>query len=299
MSAVFVVGSLHLDVIVNAPSLPRPDETLIGSAVAYAFGGKGGNQALAAARMGAKTAMAGRVGADRFGQQLLTELDRAGIDRTQVATDSGASGMSVAIVDPAGDYGAVVVSAANTRINAAAITIPPGTRVLCLQNEIPAAVNIAIAGQAKARGLQTLLNAAPALASPYASPDLFPHLIVNRIEAADMTGSDDPMTAARQLSAQGYATVILTLGSDGLLLCTTAEPVPYPAPKVTAISSHGAGDAFVGACAAMLAQGAALTAALDFAQSAAALHVATPPEQRATITPGQVRDFSAAQSTSR
>ena len=299
MSAVFVVGSLHLDVIVNAPSLPRPDETLIGSAVAYAFGGKGGNQALAAARMGAKTAMAGRVGGDLFGRHLLADLDRAGVDRTQVITDDGASGMSVAIVDTAGDYGAVVVSAANTRINAAAITIPPGTRVLCLQNEIPAAVNIAIAGQAKARGLQTLLNAAPALASPYASPDLFPHLIVNRVEAADMTGTDDPMTAARQLSVRGYESVILTLGGDGLIVCTTGDPVHCPAPRVTTISSHGAGDAFVGACAAMLAQGATMTIALDFAQAAAALHVATSPEQRADITPDQVSTFRAAQSSSR
>ena len=99
---VFVVGALHLDVIVNAPRLPRLDETLIGDAVDYAFGGKGGNQAVSAARMGAKTAMAGRVGNDRFGEQILAVLQSSGVDHTRVHSDDGASGMSVAIVDAGG-----------------------------------------------------------------------------------------------------------------------------------------------------------------------------------------------------
>ncbi|MDH3264281.1 MAG: PfkB family carbohydrate kinase, partial [Paracoccaceae bacterium] len=111
--SVWVVGSLHLDVIVEAPRLPRLDETLVGQGVSYRLGGKGGNQAVAAARMGAEVAMAGAVGSDAFAETLLAELDRAGVDRAGVARLPGASGMSVAILDATGGYGAVIVSAAN------------------------------------------------------------------------------------------------------------------------------------------------------------------------------------------
>ncbi|MEX0285791.1 MAG: ribokinase [Paracoccaceae bacterium] len=282
---ILVAGSLHLDVIVNAPALPRLDETLMGQDVTYAFGGKGGNQALAAARMGGAVALAGRVGTDGFGDQILRTLRDADIDYTQVHRDPGASGMSVAIVDQNGDYGAVVVSAANQHVQAEEITLPKGTALLLLQNELPAAVNRALAVRAQAQGTRVIWNAAPARHDPelLANTDL---LIVNRVEAADMTGLETPQDQAVALARS--CPVVVTLGGDGLTYAGP-DPVHLPAQAVTPISTHGAGDAFTGALAAQLAGGQEIPDALVFAQTAAALHVSLPVAQRGTVTPDRVR----------
>ena len=292
--SVFVCGSLHLDVIVGAPHLPRLDETVVGTEVTHAFGGKGGNQAVAAARMGARTTMAGRVGSDAFGTQLLTALASSDVDHSQVLTTQGASGMSVAIIEPTGDYGAVIVSAANLEIDPERVTIPPGTSILILQNEIPEAVNIAVANKAREAGAQVILNAAPARPMGSDMLALVDILIVNAIEAADMLGvSDadlDPWGAARDLAKLGPNKIIVTLGGRGLVIFDD-EAALYPGHKVTLISTHGAGDAFIGALGARLAQGVPLNDASAFAQAAAALHVSTPVDQRAGITADQVSRF--------
>ena len=288
--SVHVVGSLHLDVIVEAPRLPRLDETLVGQAVSYRFGGKGGNQAVAAARMGASVSMAGAVGSDAFAETLLAELDRAGVDRTRVVRLSGASGMSVAILDAAGGYGAVIVSAANLAVEGGK-PMPPGTTQLLLQNEIPEAANLAAARAARAAGAAVILNAAPARPVAPELLALTDLLVVNRLEAAQLTGQpeDAPEAAALALLALGPAQVIVTLGARGLHARTRDEAIHLPAPRVRTRSSHGAGDAFLGALAARLDAGEALEPALRFAQAAAALHVATPSEDRSGIGPERVR----------
>ncbi len=291
--SILVIGALHLDVVVDAPHLPALDETVVGDAVAYRFGGKGGNQAVAAARMGARVAMAGRVGPDRFGEQILAALDAAGVDRSGVLTVDGASGMSVAIVDHAGDYGAVIVSGVNRVIDGNAVVLPKGLQTILLQNEVPEAVNLAIAARA-APGVRLILNAAPA--RPVA-PGLLARvdaLVVNRGEAAAMTGTDDPQDAAARLLASGPRAVIVTLGGEGLICATAgAPPLVLRAPRVDVISTHGAGDAFTGALAAELTRGAGLPDALAFAQGAAALTVATHPDARDAVTPEAVRAFLA------
>lgn len=297
--AVFVVGALHLDVIVDAPRLPRIDETLVGQSVRYAFGGKGGNQAVAAARMGATVAMAGRVGPDGFGDQLLGELDRAGVDRTQVRRDPGASGMSVAIVQEDGDYGAVIVSAANLAIDPDEVSIPDDARLVLLQNEVPDTVNRAVAEGAATRGIPVLWNAAPHRHASEIDPTHIAHLVVNRVEAADMSGEDTPQAAADALLAQGFKSVILTLGADGLIQADATGQHPMPGLDVPVISTHGAGDAFVGALAARLDTGDSMRAALAFAQAAATLHVSTPVDQRPEITPEKVHAFLSAQTGNR
>ncbi|RMH46574.1 MAG: ribokinase, partial [Alphaproteobacteria bacterium] len=220
---VLVAGALHLDIIVDAPHLPRRDETVTGSAVAYRMGGKGGNQAVAAARMGAVTAMAGRVGRDGFGARILEALDAAGVDRSRVVAGDGPTGISVAIVEATGEYGAVIVSGVNGTVRADDIELPAGLRVLMLQNEIPEAVNLALARRA-APGTLLVLNAAPArpvARELLARTDV---LVVNRIEAAQMTGAapalPDPAAAARLLRGLGPKAVIVTLGADGLLAAT-------------------------------------------------------------------------------
>ncbi|MBY0396923.1 MAG: ribokinase, partial [Thermoleophilia bacterium] len=142
---ILVAGALHLDVVVTAPRLPRLDETLPGTSVAYPLGGKAGNQAMAAARMGARVALAGRVGTDAAGPRLISALDEGGVDRTQVRTVAGESGMSVAIVTEGGGYGAVIVPGVNRTIDAGEIVVERGTRLLLLQNEIAETVNLSLA----------------------------------------------------------------------------------------------------------------------------------------------------------
>jgi ribokinase len=290
---ILVAGSLHLDVIVDAPHLPREDETVTGRAVAYAFGGKGGNQAIAAARMGARVAMAGRVGDDAFAARLLAGLAEAGVDATRVQRGTGASGMSVAITLPGGGYGAVIVSAANLAIDAAAVALPGGLRWLVLQNEIPEAVNIALAQRARAAGARVILNAAPARSMAPALLAATDVLVVNRVEAADLTGPDlAPEAAAAALAARGPGAVIVTLGAEGLVLWDSASR-RAPAHAVAAVSTHGAGDMFVGALAAALDSSATLAEAAAFGQAAAALHVAAPVAERAAIAPAAVRALAA------
>jgi ribokinase len=284
---VFVVGALHLDVVVDAPHLPSLDETVVGSAVAYRFGGKGGNQAVAAARMGARVAMAGRVGRDRFGEMILAALDEAGVERSGVLEVDGASGMSVAIVDARGDYGAVIVSGVNRAIGE--VAVPSAAKVVVLQNEVPEAVNLAVA--AAAGDARVVLNAAPARELPAALMARVDVLIVNRGEAAALAGVADPEAAAVALRTKGPGVVIVTLGGEGLVTASDAGVVRMAAPRVEVASTHGAGDAFTGALAARIAGGDSLGEALRFAQGAAALTVATHPERRGELTDGKVRAF--------
>ena len=154
-AAVIVVGSLHYDIMVDAPGRPRKGETVTGRSWAPKFGGKGGNQAVAAGRQGVSTAMVGAVGKDSFGEALLASLDRAKVDRRGVAVFEGfGSGMSVAIFDDEGDYGAVIVSGSNLAItpDQASEDLLSHGKVLVLQNEIPELVNEAVARRARERG---------------------------------------------------------------------------------------------------------------------------------------------------
>src|SRR5258705_9842993 len=190
---VVVLGSLHLAILVHAPDRPKKGETLPGSAWGYKAGGKGGNQAVAAAQFGARASMVGRVGDDDFGKRLLRHLVDAGVDAEYVYTDPEAgSGMSVAIIDAEGDYGAVIVSGANLRLSnqdlEEAREIIRSAQVLVLQNEILEATNVAAAQSAKDNGIRVILNAAPA--RPL-GPDLSANvylLVVNAVEAAMICG---------------------------------------------------------------------------------------------------------------
>ncbi len=289
---ILVMGALHLDVIVNAPALPAPDETMMGKDVAYRFGGKGGNQAVSAARMGGKVAMIGVVGTDDFAQPLRAELARADVDMSMLATCDGASGMSVAIVQNDGSYGAVVVSGVNRQINAQQAKLDPPPKVVVLQNEIPVAENHALLARLP-QDVTVIWNAAPALARDAVMIERADILVVNRLEAAMQAGLPhdlpDPEAALAQLATEGRA-VIITLGADGYIAqARDGTRFGAKAHRVPVISTHGAGDAFVGALAAEIARGADLAAAAAFAQGAAALHVSTPLEGRANITSAQLR----------
>jgi ribokinase len=280
---VIVCGSLHLDIVVSAAKLPKLDETAVGSSWRKICGGKGGNQAIQAAKAGAKTAMIGRIGSDEFGQSLIGNLNRGSVDTTAVSFDDTlGSGMSVAILQDDGDYGAVIVSGANLGIKEASLKQTwrqlGGARVLVLQNEVPHPVNVAAAQCAKKAGALVILNAAPARKLDAALLDVTDVLIVNRIEAEDMCGFsvNDQAAAVAALPQLAGATraVVITLGGAGLVAASQGGlPVYIPALPVTVTSTHGAGDCFVGALAAHIASGGELIAACHVANRAAANHV--------------------------
>ena len=221
---IVVVGSLHYDIMVDAPDRPRKGETVAGHAWRPKFGGKGGNQAIAAARAGARVRMAGAVGDDEFGRFLLERLAAGSVDRDHVTTLPGTgSGMSVAISDAGGDYGAVIVSGANLSIDPQAVAdagLWRDARALILQNEVPEAVNVSAARAAKATGAIVCLNAAPVRTMPSELASLVDVLVVNAVEAEDMCGiavHDLPsaLAAARRLSS-GFGTVVVTAGGAGV-----------------------------------------------------------------------------------
>jgi ribokinase len=288
--AVIVVGSLHYDIMVDAPDRPRKGETIAGRGWSPKFGGKGGNQAVAARRQGVPTAMVGAVGDDSFGTALLAGLDRAKVDRTNVAVLSGiGSGMSVAIFDDDGDYGAVIVSGANLAITPAQAVAELLSRgkVLVLQNEIPEIVNEAVARHARNLGVATILNAAPARRFTTSLPDLVDILIVNAIEAEMLGGGDVSSLemaarAAARLAAR-FKSVVVTAGGDGVAsFDRSGRALKLASIKVAVASTHGAGDAFVGTLAARMAVGDPFEVALSTANIEAAKLVSTPEEERET-----------------
>ena len=285
MKNLFVVGSLHLDVVVKSPRIPKKDETIIGSAVKYVFGGKGGNQAIAADRNGASTFFAGRVGSDSFADLLTKQLEGSSVNFSALQVGPGASGMSVAIVEASGEYGAAVVSGENTNINETLIKIPENTGVLLLQNEISETVNLEIAKKAKAVGCKVWLNAAPAKKINSAFFSLVDICIVNRVEAKFYNFINNNKTHKN-------LTIIKTLGHEGLeLIKPNGKIRKIPAFSVNSISSHGAGDMFIGALAARYLIGDTMENALVYAQAAAALFISKAEEERAGITQRAVIDF--------
>jgi ribokinase len=298
---VVVLGSLHLDILVHAPDRPKKGETLPGSAWGYKAGGKGGNQAVAAAQFGARSSMIGRVGNDDFGKQLLSHLRDAGVDAERVYTDSEAgSGMSVAIIDAEGDYGAVIVSGANLRLSnkdlEAAREVLRSAQVLVLQNEVLEATNVAAAQLAKDYRIRVILNAAPARpleADLAANIDV---LVVNAVEAEMICGvavnSLQTATKAAALLSEQVANVVVTAGGLGLAVAERGKsPYAEAAHPVNLVDTHGAGDAFIGALAARLASGVSIVEAVRFANAAAALFVSTPADQKKTVTLDKVNRF--------
>ena len=267
---VAVVGSLHLDIMVKGPRLPMLDETVIGGEWGFKCGGKGGNQAVAAAKARARTAFVGRVGDDDFGKRLLGHLGGAGVDTTRVVTDPLlGSGMSVAIQTAEGSYGAVVVSGANQQI------LPLqfqglDTRVLLIQNEIAASTTLIAAKAMKLNGAIVIHNMAPVVPIDQQLLAITDVIVANRVEAEGLTGEKDMEKAARLIAQSGVAAIV-TMGENG---CWIAEkrrpPLHVPAFEVDVVSTHGAGDAFCGTLAAELSRGKTLEDAAETASEAAA-----------------------------
>jgi ribokinase len=280
--SLLVVGALHWDVVVRAPRLPRLDETLRGSDVAYRLGGKGGNQAMAAAGAGARVAFAGRIGADDAGRAMRAELVAAGVDVARLQEGHGASGMSVAITEASGGYAAVIVSGENLEIDPDALTLPEGCRIVLAQNEVDPGLLPQLARLARAGAAELWLNAAPAAGLSPEVLRLVDVLIVNRLEAADLAGVAPDLLTGGELvlalqSLAPQARILVTLGADGVAHAAAGGVVErFAADAVAVVSTHGAGDMFVGSLAAAVLRGDGWPEAIRFAQGRAAALIAAP-----------------------
>jgi ribokinase len=278
---VTVVGSLNMDLVIRSPRIPLPGETIIGSGFHIVPGGKGANQAVAAARLGAQVSMVGRVGNDAFATPLLDSLAAAGIDSACVARDpEHATGVALIVVDDAGENSIVVASGANRQLSPleveAASSAIRAAEVLLLQLEVPLETVIRAARIARAHEVQIVLNPAPARTVPTELLSLVDVLVPNEHEAALMAGrSVDDWTraeaATRSLLSSGAGTVILTLGDRGALLARGQTMERFPAFDVEPVDTTAAGDAFMAGFAVALAEGRALAEAVHWGNAAGAL----------------------------
>ncbi|MFD9907581.1 ribokinase [Streptomyces sp. NPDC059063] len=276
---IVVLGSTNMDLVAYVATAPQRGETVTGREFRTFPGGKGANQAVAAARAGATVSMIGAVGTDAFGTQLRGALDHSGVDTDLLRTVEGATGTAHIVVDDDGGNAIVVVPGANAALSALSHgdeALIASADLLLLQLEVPLEGVLAAAEYARGHGVRTVLTPAPAQPLPpelLAATDL---LIPNEHEAAALTGIEDPAAAARALLSQ-VPEVVVTLGSAGSLYAARgAEPVTVPAPRVTAVDTTGAGDTFVGALAVALGEGRPTRDALAWASSAAALSVQRP-----------------------
>jgi ribokinase len=274
MSRVVVVGSINADLVVSVDALPAPGETVTGGRFARHGGGKGANQAVAAARLGASVALLGAVGDDELGAAALDELAREGVDvGAVVRLDGEATGVALIMVDAAGENAIAVASGANARVDGAGVAQlldgVPG--VVLLGHEVPEPAVLAGARAARAAGWLLVLNPAPARPLGDELLGLAPLLTPNASEACALTGEADPEAAAAALAARTGAPVLVTLGARGALLVEGDAREPVPAPAVAVADTTGAGDALNGALAAELARGAALADAARVAVAAASL----------------------------
>ncbi len=259
---IVVVGSLNMDLVVRCDRAPLAGETVRGSSFTTFPGGKGANQAFAAARLGAEVQMVGCVGDDEFGTELCRSLAAAGVDVTRVARVDCHSGTALILVEHNGENRIVVVPGANARVSSQQVRealVGAGDAIVLVQLEIPLAVVEEVAALARKEGASVLLNAAPAQPLAASIARNVDQLIVNETEAEVLSRIpvrclEDARRAAHELLEQGFGAVTLTLGEHGALH-RGKHLIRGLAPKVPVVDATGAGDAFCGAFAAALAGG--------------------------------------------
>lgn len=275
-SGVTIVGSANMDIVFTVDRVPSPGETLLAESAALYPGGKGLNQAVAAARAGAQTSFIGALGRDDHGDTLAKVLTDDGIANALVRRVDETTGQAFIVVDGNGENTIIVASGANGTVrelsgdDRAAIA---ASSVLLMQLELPLEVVLAAARAAREAGTTVMLNAAPAQTLPPELLEVLDYLIVNEHEACLIAGSDELPHASATLASL-VDRVIVTLGSEGSALFDGGvEAGRVSAPRVTAVDTTGAGDTFCGALAAAISEGAALAEAARFATTAAALSV--------------------------
>ena len=283
MNKVAVVGSFMYDLVATAPRRPKTGETLIGDSFGMFLGGKGANQAIAASRTGASVTMVGRLGNDLFGNRFLEKFSEEGIKTDFVIQDTkNGTGVGMPLIDASGDNSIVIIPQANMALTVENIdkaeTVIADSDVLVLQCEVPMEANKRAAEIANKNDTLVILNPAPACEIPDAILSLTDLLTPNESETEILTGmpthsNEQAIEAAHNLLSKGIETVILTLGSRGSFLLTEKMDKLIPAYSVNVIDTTAAGDAYCGALAASLAQGALIEEAVKIANAAGALAV--------------------------
>lgn len=280
---VCVVGSTNVDLTFRTPRLPQPGETLGGRAFHFGFGGKGANQAVMAARLGAQVRMIGRVGRDVFGEGALRNYREQGVDPTFVLVDAEQpSGTAAIVVDDSARNCIIVVPGANGRLTPedvrAATPAIAAADVVLAQLEVPVEATGEALRISRTTGVRTVLNPAPAVDLPDELLRLTDLCIPNEIEIERLTGRPaatvgQAEAAARVLLARGCGMVIVTLGAAGALIVSPETAEHVAAVAVEAVDTTGAGDAFIGSLAVSLAAGGSLRDAVRRANAVAALSV--------------------------
>ncbi|WP_250404988.1 ribokinase [Streptomyces cellostaticus] len=267
-----VVGSANADLVIGVERRPAAGETVLGGDLAVHPGGKGGNQAVAAARLGARTALLARVGDDAHGRLLLEAQRADGVDTAGVLVGGGPTGVALITVDPSGDNSIVVSPGANARLTPADVRAAAGllraSRVVSAQLEIPLETVVEVVRNL-ADGSRFVLNPSPPRELPAEVLAACDPLIVNEHEARVLLGADgtsgEPDRWAPRLLARGPRSVVVTLGAAGALVCDSSGLTRVPPVRVDAVDTTGAGDAFTAALAWKLGSGAALPAAAAYA----------------------------------
>jgi ribokinase len=312
MGRVFVAGSINMDVVATAERHPKVGETVAGRDVLYFPGGKGANQAVAAAKLGAPTTLIGRLGTDAFGQELRAFLASQSVDLSFVRDTAEAHTGTAIITLANADNTIVVVPGANGMVSAEDVTAPRLAKgdVAVSQFEIPVPAIVAFFKRARTAGATTILNPAPARTFEADLLGLVDILVLNETELGWLTktelrDSDEPalfVEAAKSLQAGPDQIICITLGARGVLALIAGAPLLVPGRSVTAVDTTGAGDCFTGALAARLAQGASMRDALGYANAAASIcvqrmgaapSIPTATEVAATLStsrPGEGRD---------
>jgi ribokinase len=282
MKPVIVFGSINMDLVTRTPRLPLAGETLQGYEFFTAAGGKGANQAVAAARLGISTQMVGRVGNDDFGHQLRDGLQAAGVHTDNVLLDeSASSGVAVIAVDDVGENNIIIVAGANGRVNQEDVerltNLLPNAAALLLQLEVPLPAVLIAAQAAQKASVPVILDPAPARGDiPVELFSLVDIITPNEVEATQLVGfpvdgQETASKAATELQQRGIGTVIIKLGAQGVFCATASETFFVPAFSVQAVDTVAAGDAFNGGLAAALAEGLPLRQAVLWGAAAGAL----------------------------
>lgn len=283
LRAIVVAGSANVDLMLSVPHLPKPGETVAGGGFATEAGGKGANQAVAAAKLGAPVVFVGCVGGDAFGTQAIGALAATGVDVTHLHVLAGhTTGVAMVLNDAAGENCIALDPGANDRLAPAhvdgAVDAIANAALLICQLESPLATVAHALQTARWLGVPALLNPAPAQALPDELLQGLRFLVPNALEASLMTGIEvtdaaSAERAARQLRERGVDTVLLTRGADGVTLVDASGVEHFPGRRVQAVDSTGAGDTFVGAFASAWRRGLPVAQAVEFAQGAAAFSV--------------------------
>ncbi|MET9775667.1 ribokinase [Streptomyces sp. NPDC006367] len=291
-----VVGSANADLVIGVERRPGAGETVLGTDLAVHPGGKGANQAVAAARLGARTALLARVGDDTYGRLLLDSQRAAGVDTVGVLVGGAPTGVALITVDPSGDNSIVVSPGANGRLAPedvrAAASLFHASRVVSAQLEIPLETVVEVV-RSLAPGSRFVLNPSPPRPLPQEVLAACDPLIVNEHEAKVILGdacvSERPEDWARILLAKGPRSVVVTLGAEGALTASAAEGVSrVPSVKVDAVDTTGAGDAFTAALARRLGTGASLAEAAAYAARVGAAAVTKAGAQASYPTAAEV-----------